>query len=105
MTDGGEGCKGHVPSIAQRLKTSMSLKGHCVSQETRQRLRESQLGNKRYFSDIHRAKLKIKVHNRRIDDEIVTKLRHEHKNGVPDAVLAARYGVSERTIRRRRKEN
>lgn len=100
MTDGGEGCSGRVVSDATRKKTSNSLKGHAVSEQTRKRLREAQLGNTRHFTASHRASLK-KAARRKLDDEALVLMFELKQNGVANSELAVRFNVSERTIRKK----
>lgn len=104
MTDGGEGRSGYTMPGSSRTKISNSLKNHPVSSEVRAILRAKQLGTARHFTEEHCTNLKANVHNRRIDDVSLHEIKVERSKGTSTRDLAIRFGVTERTIRRRLKE-
>jgi len=98
MTDGGQGISGYKHRIESKQKISESLLGHPVSLETRKKLSEAQTGKTRTFADSHKANLKMNVHNRKLNSEIVEQIKQDFEKGITRAELAQKYKLSYKSI-------
>tara|TARA_R110001632_G_scaffold155803_1_gene273950 strand:+ start:155 stop:538 length:384 start_codon:yes stop_codon:yes gene_type:complete len=84
MTDGGEGAKGVIrgPQSEERKKrVSKKLIGKVISQKTRDKIRQSTLGEKH--------------HNSKVTKEQVLEIRKKYSNGeISQYKLAKMFGIS-----------